>query len=87
MIRRAAVVVLHEVGIQSDVAEHVAVPGLKEEAAGVAEDLRFKQPRIVDFGRDFFMEEGSLGRGEMSEKVSRCRSPVVSCRRSDKKQL
>jgi hypothetical protein len=42
------VVVLHEIEIQPGFAEGFPVPRFEKEAPGVSEDLRLKQPRIVD---------------------------------------
>ena len=46
----ARVVVLNKVEIDAKVSEGVAVPRFKEEASGVAEDLRLQQEGVMDFG-------------------------------------
>jgi hypothetical protein len=63
-----AVVVLDEIKIQPDVTEGVAVPGLEEKPARIAEDFRLEQPRIVDFGWAFFHGE----RGAKAWEVEVC---------------
>jgi len=50
VLGRSAVVVLHEIKIEPDLAESLAVPRFEEESARVTEDLRLQKPRIVNFG-------------------------------------
>jgi hypothetical protein len=57
----------HEVLTEPDITKSLVVPRFEEETARIAEDLRLKKPRIVDFGRDFFHEQ----RGAWSQKVSK----------------
>jgi hypothetical protein len=47
------VVVLNKVKIDAKVPEGVAVPRLKEEASGVAEDLWLQKVSVVDFSGKF----------------------------------
>ena len=68
MLREAAVVVLQEIKIEPDLAKNLAVPRFEEKTAGISEDLRFEQPRIVDFGRKFFHEQ----RGAWSQTAASC---------------
>ena len=46
-------VVLNKVKISNEVVEGRLVPGLKEEASSIAEDLGLQEVGVVDFGRDF----------------------------------
>ncbi len=46
-------VILDEVEIDSQIPEGVSIPRLKEEASGVAEDLRLQKVSVVDFGWEF----------------------------------
>ena len=58
----------HEVLTEPDITKSLAVPRFEEKAARITEDLRLKQPCVVDFGGEFVHEiAGSLECGERSK--------------------
>ena len=56
MLGGAGVVVLNEIIMTDEIAEGGLVPGLKEEASGITEDLRLEEEGVVNFGGKFLHE-------------------------------